>query len=100
MVVDTMRPLPGKHQVFGLSVAGEYESLVGYKAIRAHNAECALTAIPKIPGRVRSRINVSRQGMEQVLDRHFFGSGSRFSISERELRDQLASKLLMKRKDV
>jgi filamentous hemagglutinin len=45
-----------------------------------------------VPGRVLSRINVSNSAWAHVLERHFAGTGSRFSIAQGELRDLLGSR--------
>ena len=46
----------------------------------------------RIPGRVETRINVSNEGWAHVVARHFFGTGSRFTVSEGELREMLTSR--------
>jgi hypothetical protein len=43
-------------------------------------------------GRVLTRINVSNAGWAHVLERHFAGTGSRFSIAQAQLRSLLGSK--------
>jgi filamentous hemagglutinin len=44
------------------------------------------------PGRVLSRINISNEGWEHVIDRHFpGGTGSQFTIQQGELRSLLGS---------
>ncbi len=45
-----------------------------------------------IPGRVLSRINVSNAGWAHILERHFAGAGSRFSIPQAQLRSLLGSR--------
>jgi RHS repeat-associated protein len=48
--------------------------------------------LSSVPGRVLSRINISNAGWAHVLERHFVGAGSRFSISQAQLRSLLGSK--------
>lgn len=47
-----------------------------------------------VPGRVKSRINLSSEGMEHVIARHLSGkpNASQFSLSETELRSVLSSR--------
>ena len=42
--------------------------------------------LSSVPGRGLSRINISNVGWAHVLERHFAGAGSRFSISQAQLR--------------
>jgi filamentous hemagglutinin len=58
----------------------------------ASDSPVAAKAAATVPGRVLSRINISNAGWAHVLESHFLGSGSRFSIGEGELRSLLGSR--------
>ena len=55
-------------------------------------ADDAARMLVRVPGRVQSRINISNAGWAHVLARHFSGTGSRFGISQAELRALLGSR--------
>lgn len=62
------------------------------KGLLSYLDNAAARAVANVPGRVLSRINIPNARWAHVLERHFFGSGSRFSIGEGELRSLLGSR--------
>ena len=98
-------------EVFNLTVDDSHTYFVGKDGVLVHNAnkddEC-LQKISKIPGRVRSRVNlkgcgrrvngVCKNGWEHVLEKHISGNqagGSIFATSPEELRYILQSPIVV-----